>query len=249
MSNLGGVIEVPWIRQPVGPVSIDWSKPITRDLIYATQVYDGCRDLVRSTRATAGTGTPTNAISPKGRAGGFVSASSQYWIPANYPGGSLTAVTTYPATAAFIGRCSAISDGSNGYIAYSLIWSNSNACTPIFGAFSGAWIVDQNAATGGAFGWTGQDTGLHHFVVIHGNGFSGVRPILYLDGKLMTESAQTSWGVPAVGNFSVGARHNGASLRPWSGTLQDLWVWKRQLSDVECRSLYANHWQFLKGYA
>ena len=87
-------------------------------------------------------------------------------------------------------------------------------------------------------------SGWNHLVVVHKSGSF----TMYLNGVDVTSALTGSenWGQPAAGNHSIGQRLGGASARWFNGGIQDLIVFRGELSAVEAKQVYQNSWQIFQ---
>lgn len=232
MSQLGGIIKVPWTRQPTRAAMVDRSNPLTNNVLECIAAH--CR------YTSAATGLPLVSYS-----GGFQGITIRpqgitFPVPSNTPQGvrgtRLVSNLIAQSTLVWYGYLNSTFAGfrklatagvglTNGYCLY---WSNTN-----IGASVG---TAANAVDVGTFA---ASTGVPYFVVFR---VSGASQQFFVNGTLIADASQ-AYVAPTGGTnyFSIGSdpswQYGAAASVLYSA------LWTRLLSDAEVAELSSNPWQ------
>ena len=233
------LIEKPWRTQPTGPVTVDWTNPISQGLVFAR--LGGTQTSVWPGNNVTRTGTRIRG-SQFGLANGF--------------GSTLGAGTT-----------DSINTGYNVHLVNRTIFINTfvrgaggstvgrmlgkGSINEVFNYSSDrlAYFVDFSTSDGNWASATGSfNTGfIGTAAVTYNNSSSANVPILYINGlsvSITELTAPSGTAIVSTDPYYIGNRP--ANDRVWDGLIAETYIWNRILTPAEIFSIHSNPYQIFR---
>lgn len=231
----------PWNRQPQTPVGVNWSNPITKQLVFCAPLSpaSGLVDLVRGQSPTR-TGMSTVVAN---RTGLYYNFGATNYL--SYPTVPASITTTTPFTIAWMQDARATSGDST------LVDINFGSGTESFAIYQSTGTAAYYFAAGprggsAAHTWSAATGALTNNVVdkfvltsVGGpNSVTGSDWVLYRNGNLVTRGVDQSFSSSTAASFKIGVLANNTT--PFEGIIGNMHMWSRVLTVDEIKAWSEN---------